>query len=180
LPILLVCILIAIPAQLIVHECGQLVLARLMGDPDATLRSSEWRVSGGMRVWSAEYDTERLVPLGRVLVPLAGLLFTQSVALGMLAVSARWPVRSRAYAAVAAASFGVDLVVQLGRAVVASATGVSGAMGFDLENAARAMVAVWGLHILVSTAILWIAVGAWAFGFWRVVRRRLRGRSWAA
>jgi len=180
LPILLVCVLVALPTQLIVHECGQIVLARLTGDPDATLRHSQWHPSGAMGGWTAEYDATRLTAVGRMLVPVGGLLFTQSVALGILLVSARWSQRFRAYAAAAAGSFAVDVALQVGRAIAANAAHGPYSMGVDLEDAAQAIFGLTGVSLAAVKAALVVCALAYGLAMWRVIRRRLRGRSWAA
>ena len=180
LPILLVCVLVALPTQLIVHECGQIVLARLTGDPDATLRHSQWHPSGAMGGWTAEYDATRLTAVGRMLVPVGGLLFTQSVALGILLVSARRSQRSRAYAAAAAGSFAIDVALQLGRAIAVSAAHGPYSTGVDLEDASRAIFGVTGVSVVAVRVALAVCALAYGLAMWRVIRRRLRGRSWAA
>jgi hypothetical protein len=84
LPILLVCLLIALPAQVVLHELGHIAAARLTGDAEATVRLAQQEPGGWLRLGAAHYDGTKLSAVGRVVAPLGGLLLTQCVALALL------------------------------------------------------------------------------------------------
>ncbi|RPI10776.1 MAG: hypothetical protein EHM71_02680 [Zetaproteobacteria bacterium] len=77
LPVVVLLVLMAAPAQLAVHALGQTAIARVMGDGDATLRAHAGRTGGPTWTRAAGYDPEKLSAAGQALVPLGGLVCTQ-------------------------------------------------------------------------------------------------------
>jgi hypothetical protein len=180
LPILLVCLLIALPAQVMLHELGHIAAARLTGDSGATIRPAQREPAGWLRLGAAHYDGTKLSLVGRVVVPLGGLLLTQGAALAMLVASARWPQRARTYTAVGVGAFLLDVLIQGVWAIITDVPLQPRMSGIDLADVMfavhdRAGVSVAGM----KAGLLLLLVGYGLVGAY-TLRRRLGSPSWSA
>jgi hypothetical protein len=179
LPVVVLLVLIAVPAQLAVHALGQTVVARATGDGDATLRAEPDRPGRSTWFRTVRYDPAKLSAAGRVLVPLAGLACTQLVAAGLLAAGARRSRKAQAYLGSAGGAFLLDVPVQVARAVVADPGGGPGHTGVGLADLVAVAHGWTGVGVPGLTAALVVLALLHCVLAGRVLARRLRGRSWA-
>ncbi len=179
LPVVVLLVLMAAPAQLAVHALGQTAIARVMGDGDATLRAHAGRTGGPTWTRAAGYDPEKLSAAGQALVPLGGLVCTQVAALGLLAAGARRSRKTQAYLGAVGGVFLLDVPAQVARAVVAGAGGFPRPSGIDLADLLAVVHGWTGASVMGLTVALVVVSSAYCALAGRVLVRRLRGRSWA-
>jgi hypothetical protein len=180
LPILLVCLLVALPAQVVLHELGHIAAARLMGDSGATLHLTPRAPAGSLWIGAAHYDGATRSAAGQVAASLGGLLLTQCVALALLVGSVPWPQRARTYAAVAVGAFLLDVPAQVVGALIAEVAQPPRLSGVDLADVMSVVHAWTGASVVgMKTGLLFLLAG-YALGWGYALRRRFGGRSWAA
>jgi hypothetical protein len=179
-PVLLVCLLIALPAQVMLHELGQILAARLMGDAGATFLPTQRDLFGSLRIITAHYDGAALSGTGQVAVSLSGLLLTQSVALALLVGSAGWPRRARTYAAVVVGTFLLDVPLQGAWAVVSAVPPRPQVSGVDLADVMSVVHGETEMSVIGMKAGLLLLVAGYGFATGYVLRRRFGAPSWAA
>lgn len=179
-PILLVCLLIALPAQVMFHELGHVIAARLMGDPGATLHLTQRDPAGSLWIGAAHYDGAKLSAVGQVAAALGGLLLTQCVALALLLGSARWPQRARTYAAVVVGAFLLDVPAQVVWALITEVAQPLHLSGIDLADVMSVVHGWTGVRVVGMKAglLLLLAGNGLVWGY--ALRRRFGARSWAA
>ena len=180
LPILLVCLLIALPGQVMFHELGHVLVARLMGDPEATLLLAPRESAGTLWIGAAHYDGATLSPVGQILAPLGGLLLTQCAALALLVGSARWPQRARTYAAVVVGAFLLDVPAQVVWALIAEVAQPPHLSGIDLADVMSVVHGWTGVSVVGMKAGLLLLLAGYGLVWGYALRRRFGGRSWAA
>jgi hypothetical protein len=180
LPILLVCLLIALPAQVMLHELGHIAAAQLTGDSTATLRLAQREPTGWLRLGAAHYDGTKLSAVGRVVAPLGGLLFTQGVALALLVASARWSQRARTYAAVVGGAFLLDVLIQGVWAIITGVPRQPHVSGIDLADVMSAVHGWTGVSVAgMKVGLFLLLVGYGLVGAF-TLRRRFGSPSWSA
>ena len=180
LPILLVCLLIALPAQVMLHEFGNIMVARLMGDPEATLHLTQQEPPGSLWIVVAHYDGAKLSGVGQAAASLGGLLLTQGVALALLVGSARRPQRARTYAAVVVGAFLLDVPAQVVWALIAEVAPPPHLSGIDLADVISVVHEWTGVSVAGMKAGLALLLAGYGLVWGYALRRRFGGRSWAA
>jgi hypothetical protein len=177
---LLVCLLIALPAQVMLHELGHVMVARLMGDREATLQLTQRDPAGSLWIAAAHYDGATLSGVGQVAASLGGLLLTQGVALALLVGSARWPQRARTYAAVVVGAFLLDAPAQVVWALIAEVARPPHLSGIDLADVLSVGRGWTGVSVVGMKAGLLLLLAGYGLVWGYALRRRFGGRSWAA
>jgi hypothetical protein len=180
LPILLVCLLIALPAQVVIHELGHVIAARLMGDPKATLHLTQREPIGSFWIGAAHFDGAKLSAVGQVAVSLSGLLLTQGVALALLAGSARWHQRARTYAAVVVGALLLDVLIQGAWAIITDAPRPPQLSGIDLADVMSTVHGRTGVSVAGMKAGLFLLLVGYGLVGAYTLRRRLGSPSWSA
>jgi hypothetical protein len=180
LPILLVCLLIALPAQVVLHELGHIAAARLTGDSEATVRLAQQEPGGWLRLGAAHYDGTKLSGVGRVVAPLGGLLLTQCVALALLGGSTRWSQRARTYAAVMVGALLLDVLIQGGWAIITDVPRPPQLSGIDLADVMSTVHGRTGVSVAGMKAGLFLLLVGYGLVGAFTLRRRLGSPSWSA
>jgi hypothetical protein len=180
LPILLVCLLISLPAQVVLHELGHIAAARLTGDSGATVRPVQQEPVGWFQLGAAHYDGTMLSAVGRVVVPLGGLLLTQCVALALLGGSTRWPQRARTYAAVVIGALFLDVLTQGAWAIVTDVPRSPQLSGIDLADVMSTVRGRTGVSVAGMKAGLFLLLVGYGLAGASTLRRRLGSPSWSA
>lgn len=177
LPVVLLLVLLAAPVQIVVHDLGRTALAQLAGDSDAAFHPFPWQPSRAPWSGVPTYDPARLSPIGQVLAPLGGLLFTQAAALGFLAAGARRPRKARTYLGAVGGVFLADVPVQVVQAVIAD---VGRRPQPDLASVMSLIYDWTGAGVVLMKAVLIVLSIGYCAVAGRLLWRRFRGRSWAA
>jgi hypothetical protein len=180
LPILLVCLLIALPAQVVLHALGHIAAARLTGDSEATVRLAQQEPGGWLRLGAAHYDGTKLSAVGRVVAPLGGLLLTQCVALALLGGSTRWPQRARTYAAVVVGALLLDVLIQGAWAIITDVPRPPQLSGIDLADVMSTVHGRTGVSVAGMKAGLFLLLVGYGLVGAFTLRRRLGSPSWSA